>query len=119
MMSIKVSSRKAKGRRLQNLVAGKISKILNIPWGKDKLIQGREMGQSGVDIKLYGEAKEKFPFAIECKNTEKMSLTSWVKQAKENLGDFKYWMIVYKKNNFKPVVILDLDDFIKILEKGV
>ena len=57
-MVIKTSSAKAKGRSLQQWVCQKISDLLNIPWGKDELIASREMGQSGVDIRLIGEAQE-------------------------------------------------------------
>ena len=46
-MANTVASRKAKGRRLQQYIAERISKILNIDWGKDELIRSREMGQSG------------------------------------------------------------------------
>ena len=64
---MKTSSCKAKGRQLQDWVAQKISELLNIPCGKDEAICGREMGQDGVDIRLIGEARVRFPFSVECK----------------------------------------------------
>ena len=76
---IKISSAKAKGRNLQKWVCGKISKLLNIPWGKDELIASREMGQSGTDVRLIGEALEKFPYSVECKWQETWSIPAWVK----------------------------------------
>lgn len=118
-MSIKPSSRKAKGRRLQNWVAKKISELLGIPYGKDKDIQGREMGQSGTDVKLYGEAAKLFPFSIECKYQETWSLPAWIKQAKENENEGTYWLLICKKNREKPIVVIDAEVFFELYEKGV
>jgi hypothetical protein len=113
-MSISPKSRKAKGRRLQNWAAKKISDLLSIPWGKDKDIQGREMGQSGTDIKLYGEALKLFPFSVECKYQETWSIPAWVKQAQENENEGTHWLLICKKNREKPVIILDVDVFFEL-----
>lgn len=118
-MSITPASRKAKGRKLQNWVAKKLSELLNIPYGKDKDIQGREMGQSGTDVKLYGKAAELFPFSIECKNQETWAVPAWMKQAKENENEGTDWLIVCKKNGVKPIIILDAEIFFKIYKKIV
>lgn len=114
---MKVRSLKNKGRRLQVYVAKKISEFLNIPYGKDALIEAREMDQQGVDVKLLGEAKEKFPIAIECKNTEKLNISQAIKQAKENKEkyDYKYYAIVWKKNYSKPIILMDFDEFLSLL----
>lgn len=74
-MSISVKSRKAKARRLQQWVAQKISDITGIECGKDEDIESREMGQSGVDIKLRGDAKYMFPFSVECFNGDTLIVT--------------------------------------------
>ena len=111
---ITTRSAKNKGARFQKIIAEYISKITGIPNGKDELIQSREMGQSGVDVKLIGEAKDTFPFAVECKNCEKWSLPSWIKQAKSNIGDFKTWLLFCKKNNEDPVVVMDADKFFEM-----
>ncbi len=116
-MSITPKSRKAKGRRLQNWAAKKVSKLLNIPWGKDKDIQGREMGQSGVDVKLYGEALKLFPFSIECKSQETWSVPAWVRQAQDNEKEGTHWLLICKKNREKPIIILDADVFFKLYKK--
>ena len=78
---IKVSSAKGKGRNLQQFVCERISTILSIPFvNKDDFcdIHSREMGQSGVDVVLRGEALKKFPFSIECKSAENISLRSFI-----------------------------------------
>ncbi len=116
-MSITPASRKATGRRLQNWVAERLSKLLNIPHGRDKDIQGREMGQAGTDVKLYGKAAELFPFSIECKNQETWAVPAWMKQAKENENEGTNWLIVCKKNGVKPIIILDAEVFFKLYKK--
>lgn len=91
MTRIKRSSAKAKGRSLQQWACKKISELLDIPWGKDELIASREMGQPGTDVKLVGEAQERFPFSVECKWQESWSVLAWIKQAQENqkAGSFR------------------------------
>ena len=67
---MKSSSAKAKGRRLQQWVCQQIASVTGLPFGKDMTIASREMGQSGTDVRLVGEARDAFPFSIECKNQE-------------------------------------------------
>jgi hypothetical protein len=112
-MAISIKSRKAKARRLQNDIAARISDVLDIPVEKDGDIEPRQMGMNGVDIILRGEAKKRFNFAVECKSQELFSLPAWVKQAKANLGDFEDWLLFISKNNWKPVVVMDVDTFFK------
>ena len=117
--SITIKSRKAKGRKLQNWTAKKISDLLGIPCGKDEDIQGREMGQSGTDVRLVGEAKELFKYSIECKHQENLSIPSWIKQAKTNQLEGTDWLLVCKRNRENPIVILDAEAFFRLCEKTV
>lgn len=112
---IEVSSGKAKGRRLQQLVAEKISDLTGIPCGKDQPIESRPMGQSGPDIRLDPLAREHFPFSVECKNQQNWAVPKAIKQAKDNLYPHTDWLLVLKKNHISPVVVLDLDVFFRIL----
>ena len=111
---MKTSSCKAKGRKLQQYVAEQISNILSIPWGKDELIRSRGMGQSGVDVVLVGEAKEKFPWSVECKNTQKLNLWDAIGQARDNQLDGTDWLLCVKKNHESPVVVMDSMIFFKL-----
>jgi hypothetical protein len=77
------------------------------------------MGQSGCDVRLIGKALEYFPYSIECKNSEKFSISSWIKQAKENQKEGTDWLLVCKKNHMKPVVILDAEVFFDIIDKAI
>jgi hypothetical protein len=97
-------------------VAKKISELTGIPYGKDELIESREMGQSGVDIKLIGEARIKFPYSVECKAQETWSVHSWIEQAQENKMPGTDWLLVSKKSGKPPVAIMDLDTFFRLLQ---
>lgn len=113
---IKPSSAKAKGRSLQQWVCQKISDLLGIEWGKDELIASREMGQAGTDIRLMGEAQERFRFSVECKNQERWSILDWVEQARKNQKDGTDWLLVVKKNRVDPIIIMDASRFFEILQ---
>lgn len=117
--SISIASRKAKGRNFQNWIAQQISRVTGIPCGKDELIQGREMGNSGTDIRLYGEAKTLFPFSVECKKQETWSILAWIEQAKANQIKDTNWILFCTKNRFDKVVIMDAEVFFDIWEKVI
>jgi hypothetical protein len=117
--AISISSRKAKARELQKLVAQKISDLTGIPCGKDELIESREMGQAGTDIKLIGEAKRKFPFAIECKRQEKLNLHEAIKQAKANQDKDTDWLVVSRRSNEEAIVSMCIDTFFKLCKKAL
>ena len=114
---MKTSSCKAKGRKLQYWVAEKIAELLGVKFDQqDDLcpIHSREMGQKNTDVYIRNqEIASKFPFDVECKNTETVSLYKDVEQAKSNTKKGNQWLVVHKKNNSKPVVILDAEYFFK------
>jgi hypothetical protein len=118
-MAISIASRKAKARELQKSVALKISELTGIKCGKDELIESREMGQAGTDIKLIGEAKIKFPFAVECKRQEKFNLHEAVKQAKANQDKGTDWLVVSRRSNEDAIVSMDLDAFFRLLARDM
>ena len=115
---IKTSSAKAKGRNLQQWACRKISELLDIPWGKDELIASREMGQSGTDIRLVGEAQKRFPFCVECKWQETWSVPAWIKQAKANQKKGLDWLLIIKRSYEKPVIVMDAERFFDLLKKA-
>jgi len=73
------------------------------------------MGESGIDIKLSPAAQRKFPFAVEAKRTEKMSVPAWWEQAKANATDKLRPIIITKQNRKEPLVIMSLEDFLSLL----
>jgi len=118
---MKTSSAKAKGRNLQYWVAKKIAWLFDIDFSyADDLcpVKSRGMGQQGVDCFLTDKKMyEQFPFAIECKNTESVSLYAYIEQAKANTKEGQPWMVVHKKNRNKPIVILDAEEFFELYKK--
>jgi len=114
---ISVQSAKAKGRKLQQEIGKRFAEIVNIEFGKDKLISSREMGQSGTDIRLIGKALEKIPYSIECKRCENWSVHSWIKQAEDNVIEGTDWLLFAKRNRSNSVVIMDAETFFKLFEK--
>ena len=67
---LRTSSAKAKGRRLQDWMKGRLICYLGMEETTD-LVRTAVMGERGADVALIGSLKEKFPFSIECKNQEK------------------------------------------------
>ena len=114
---MKTKSCKAKGRRLQNWMAEQISKFVGIPCGKDTEIVGREMGQSGVDVRMSKRVKELFPFSVEAKNSEIVNFWKSIEQAKSNQQPNTNWLLVCKRNREAPVVTMDAKVFFELLGK--
>jgi len=110
---IKPSSAKAKGRKLQQWTMLKIAQLLKykIPAEMDlSAIKSREMGQAGVDVVIKSAKMRKaFPFAIECKNQEQVSLPAWLRQAQANITDTMphFMLIIHNKLISKPVIVID------------
>jgi len=116
---IKVSSRKGKGRGLQQQICKDIAEVLEIEYDQDDdscEIHSREMGQAGKDIILRGRAYERFPYSIECKCVENLHLDKAIKQAKHNMDkrDLE-WMVVHKKKNQSILVTLEWEELKSLL----
>lgn len=114
-MATKIKSRKAKGRKLQQWVAQKVSLLINLPCGPDEQIASREMGQGGCDVRLIGEARTLFPWSIECKNQESWAVHKWIQQAQDNQMPGTDWLLIAKRNRTEAVVVLDADVFFSLL----
>ena len=107
---MKTQSAKSKGRRLQKWFRELLIEKLSI---HEEDIESRSMGAGGEDLIMARAARETFPYSIECKNQEKVNLWESYKQADDNSG--KYEPIVFiKRNNHKPLVVVDADYFISL-----
>lgn len=78
----------------------------------DSEVRPAIMGESGKDIKFSGIAKIRFPYAIECKNTEKFNAWSAYKQAKENATEDEIPLVVFKRNRSEVMVLLSFSDYV-------
>lgn len=116
-MSIKTSSAKSKGRKLQQWVAKTIQTILNIH-EDDAISTG--MGQPGVDVKLSKSAQEKFPCAVECKNTKSFPGLAALRQAKENCKEGLIPVVFYhcsRSSLDETIVFLYATDYINLFKE--
>ena len=110
---MKTSSKKAKGRRFQQWVRDKLIEELDI---HPEDIESRSMGAGGEDLIMARAAREKFPYSIECKNQEKINIWESYKQACDNSKDYEPILFI-KRNNHKPLVILDAEYFMSTYKK--
>ena len=110
---MKTQSAKAKGRRLQQWFRDVLIEKLDI---HPEDIESRSMGAGGEDLIMARAAREKFPYSIECKNQESVNLWKSYEQAQENSKDYEP-VVILKRNNTKPLVLVDAEYFVKLHEK--
>ena len=79
---MKTRSAKNKGKRLQNSVRDILLETFTQLEEDD--IKSTTMGESGEDIQLSPAARKLIPYAIECKNQEKINIWESLKQAESN-----------------------------------
>ena len=110
---MKTQSKKAKGRRLQQWVRDLLIEKLEV---HPEDIESRSMGAGGEDLIMSRSAREKFPYSIECKNQESLNIWKSYEQAQQNSGNYEP-IVVIKRNNVKPLVLVDADYFIELHKK--
>mgnify|MGYP003311351383 FL=1 len=71
------------------------------------------MGAGGEDLIMSRSARDKFPYSIECKNQEKINIWESYKQAEENSKSYEP-VVVMKRNNHKPLVLVDAKYFVEL-----
>ena len=111
---MKTQSAKAKGRRLQQWVRNLLIEELEI---HPEDIESRSMGAGGEDLIMARAAREKFPYSIECKNQESVNIWKSYEQAIENSGNYEP-LVIIKRNNTKPLVLIDAEYFISLHDKN-
>jgi len=109
---MKSQSCKSKGRNLQQWVREYLIEKLNID---SEDIESRSMGASGEDLIMSKSARKKFPFSIECKNTEKLNVWNAYEQAKKNAKEYEP-IVIMKKNYKKPLIVIDAEYFISLFK---
>ena len=110
---MRTQSKKAKGRRLQQWVRDLLIEKLEV---HPEDIESRSMGAGGEDLIMSRSAREKFPYSIECKNQESLNIWKSYEQAQQNSGNYEP-IVVIKRNNIKPLVLVDADYFIELHKK--
>ena len=109
---MKVSSAKAKGRKLQKDVC---KALLEISRGlTEDDIRSTSMGAGGEDVLFSSAAKRQFPLSIECKNVERFSIWPAIDQGIKNCPSDLTPVVVFKKNHRDPQISLPLEKFLEI-----
>ena len=109
---MKTSSKKGKGRRLQNFVSDRL--LNSFPTLEPDDVKAAIMGESGEDIKLSPAAKRKIPYSFECKNQERLSIWDSLKQAEENCEE-RTPVLIFKRNRSKTYAVIEIDSFLKLI----
>ena len=112
---MKTSSAKAKGRRLQQKVRDLLLETFTELQPDD--IRSTSMGVSGEDLQLSPAARKLIPFAIECKNQEKLNVWDSLKQAEENSGDYSP-VLIFKRNRSKTYAVINIEKFIELINEN-
>ena len=114
MVATTPASRKAKGRRLQQAVRQDLVDHLGIDPGD---VQSTAMGQSGCDIYLSPAARERFPFGVECKAQETISLPAWWEQCKTNAeAEELAPLLILKQSRRAALAVLRWEDLLALLQ---
>ena len=112
-------SAKAKGRKLQNHVRDKLREIYvntdRMPRLEEDDIKSQTMGMTGEDIVLSPAAKRMIPYSFECKNVEKISIWSSLKQCESNCEE-RTPALVFKRNQREPYVAIPFDKFLELIK---
>lgn len=105
-------SAKNKGLRLQKFVRSLLLKHFQMLSEED--IRSAMASQKGEDLILSKKAKKIFPFAIECKNVERLNVWQAWDQAQRHASKLSLEpLLVISKNRKKPLVVIDLDRFLR------
>ena len=111
---MKPRSAKNKGKRLQNKVRDIILEKFDSLEPDD--VRSITMGDSGEDILLSPAARRLFPFSVECKAQESLSIWSALEQAESNAGKH-IPLLVFKRNRSKTYAVLEFDKLLELLNE--
>ena len=112
---MKPRSAKNKGKRLQNKIRDLILEKFNAKLESDD-VRSITMGDSGEDILLSPTARRLFPFSVECKNQESLSIWSALEQAENNAGKH-IPLVIFKRNRSKTYAVLEFDKLLELLNE--
>ena len=113
---MKPRSAKNKGKRLQNTVRDLILEKFNSKLEPDD-VRSITMGDAGEDILLSPAARRLFPFSVECKAQESLSIWSALQQAESNAGKH-IPLLVFKRNRSKTYAVLEFKELLKLLDES-
>ena len=107
---ITVASAKAKGRSLQKRVRENLISQLNID---PKDVLSTPMGLNGCDIYLSKAARDRFPYGVEAKNSEKLNFWNAWDQATRNANhESLIPVLVTHKNGSQVLATIRWEEFL-------
>ena len=109
------ASRKSKGRVFQQQLREDLITHLDI--NPDDILS-TAMGQGGCDLYLSPAARSIFPFGVEAKRCETISLPAWWKQCESNASKVGLIpLLVFKRNREEPLAVLRWSDLLALLQQ--
>ncbi len=106
-------SAKAKGRRFQQEIRDDLIRDLGIHEGD---ILSTSMGAPGLDLYLSPAARGRFPFGVECKRQERLSIPAWWRQCTTNAeAEGLTPLLVFRQNRREPLAVLRWTDLLSLL----
>lgn len=105
-------SAKAKGRKLQSVVAELIQKKFKLE-SRDAVSTPASV--TGEDIILSNKAKKVFPYSVEVKRVERLNIWSAIEQANGNSGD-REPLVIFKRNRSDIYVCLKFTKFLELIK---
>lgn len=108
----KIASRKARGRNLQKHVRDAI--LRDYAGLTEDDVKSAPMGTSGSDVVMSTLAKEMFPYDVECKNAQAINIWTAYEQSKKRCPGSLEPLLVVKRNNVKPLAIIDFEHFMEL-----
>jgi len=109
------SSAKSKGRKLQQWMRDRIIERFKLPADD---VRSCSMGACGEDIQLSVAAKAKFPYAVECKNVEKVNVWAAYAQADKYRAKGEP-LVCIKRNSGPALVVVDADHFLDLAARAL
>lgn len=110
---MRTSSAKAKGRR----AAAKIMDLIlaAFPQLSSDDVRVTPSGLTGPDLLLSKHAKELFPYDVEVKNQESISIWSALEQAE---GHGPNPVLFFTRNRSKMFAVIEADKFVKLVKEA-
>ena len=109
-------SSKAKGSRLQNMIRDRLRAVFSSSLEEDD-IKSQTMCMTGEDIVLSPAARKLIPYSIECKNVERLNVWQCLKQTESNVQEECAPILIIKRNQTDPYVVLPLETWIDLIQK--
>lgn len=112
---MKTSSAKAKGRRCAAEAREEFLKAA--PDIEPGDIHVTSSGACGVDLVFSPLAAKRYPFAVECKNVEKINVWEATAQAEAHAkkDPSKMPLTIIKRNRSPMYAVIRLEDFLKLI----